>query len=772
MKKIKYIVYLLFLIVAVIGIFLVINYSNTTPPELALIGPENGSYLKTRTVELSWDVNYNKKIDFIKSLYIGSATPSELIYEGLENSYTIENLTPATYYWKVVLKYGKKEIESPIYSFTVINLPPQQPILNFPKNDAKIIKLPIEFSWVANDQDNDELTYDFYLSEYSMPEVFVQDLTKDSIIVENLKPGKYFWKVVAKDPFDGISESEVFSFEYVGEEINVPVINLEEHENYVKIYWDKVENQNFYLEIYEDENIKVIPVDASFYIVNIKPGVKYKFRLKVEDEYGRIAYSEFKEFYKESTPPSFKILFPPNNLKGATDKIVFRWEITDDEDDAFVNFYFGESVNELELKVSNYRGKIFEMRNLEPNNDYYWKVIVHDPFTKLESPIYKFTTGPLVKINTIYGTKMDDVVNDLIKYEDEYILLGTRSNRYPFLLKVRNINDTNGKVLDLNLIGKGVKVQEHQGVLYVLGNSEKNNGDFFLASINNRDVNWVKNYGGFFKDIASDMLVEDDGILILGYSWSDDFLGNLYGWCDIFLMKVDFNGNIKWIRKYGGKQYDEGVKILKLNDSYVIAANTNSSKFDVPKNYGSKDMWIFSVDQNGKFRWLRVFGTEDSDVVTNMRIFDNKVYVIGKTYKEKNEKIDENSNIWIVVLDEKGNRVEEYLFAGNGNDIANDILKINKNEFLLFGYTNSTSGDFYTNYYSKEGYYDFFISKIIKGKLEWSRVSGGYGYDEIKKALLDGDNVIFVGNSSSSNGEFDFNYGGFDIFTGVLKIER
>jgi len=114
MKKIKYIVYLLFLIVAVIGIFLVINYSNTTPPELALIGPENGSYLKTRTVELSWDVNYNKKIDFIKSLYIGSATPSELIYEGLENSYTIENLTPATYYWKVVLKYGKKEIESPI----------------------------------------------------------------------------------------------------------------------------------------------------------------------------------------------------------------------------------------------------------------------------------------------------------------------------------------------------------------------------------------------------------------------------------------------------------------------------------------------------------------------------------------------------------------------------------------------------------------------------------------------------------------------------------
>lgn len=772
MKKIKYVVYFIFLIVAVIGIFLVINYSNSTPPELVLIGPENGSYLKTRTVEFSWNVNYNKKIDFIKSLYIGTATPSELVYEGLDNLYVVENLAPSTYYWKVVLKYGKKEIKSPIYSFTIVNNPPQQPIISYPKNSVKVFKLPIEFSWISSDEDNDLLTYDFYLSGYFIPELYEDDLASNTFLVESLKPGKYYWKVVAKDSYGGISESEIFSFEYVGEEIKVPEINLEEHENYVKIYWDKVDKLKYFVELNKDEEQKLITVDESFYIIDIEPGVKYRFRLKVEDEFGRTAYSEYKEFYKENTPPTFRILFPPNNLKGATNKIVFRWEITDEEDDAYVDFYFGKSENDLKLKISNFKGRIFEMRNLEPNSEYYWKIIVQDPFTKIESLVYKFTTGPLVKINTIFGTKMDDVVNDLIKFEDSYILLGTRDNKYPFLLKLKNAHDRNGELLELDLTGSGVKVYEKNGVLYVLGNSENNNGDIFLAAINNWDVSWTKNYGGLFKDVASDMLVEDDGILILGYSWSDDFLGSLYGWCDIFLMKVDFNGKIKWIRKYGGKQYDEGVKVSKLNDIYVISANTNSSKFDVPRNYGSKDMWIFSVDQSGKFRWLRVFGTKDSDVVTNMKVYDNKVYVIGKTYKEKNEEIDENSNIWIIVLDEKGNKVEEYLFTGNGNDVANDILKINENEFLLFGYTNSTSGDFYTNYYSKEGYYDFFISKIVNGKLEWSRVSGGYGYDEIEKALIDEANVIFVGNSSSSNGEFDFNNGGFDIFMGEMAIER
>ncbi|MDN5324293.1 MAG: hypothetical protein PWP02_3 [Thermosipho sp. (in: thermotogales)] len=772
MKKIKFYVYFAFLIAAIIGIMLVINYSKTTPPEIILIEPENGSFLKTRNVTLSWKVSYEKEINFIKSLYFGSATPTEIVYEGLDNSYTINDLKPGTYYWKVALKYGKREIESPIYSFTVVNVPPQIPILQSPKNEVKITEMPIEFTWVANDPDNDELRYDFYLGKYSVPEKFAEEISENRIIINDLIPGRYYWKVVAKDSFGGKSESEIYSFEYLGEEINIPILNLEKHDNYVKVFWEKSEDLKYTLELYEDGNIKTIPVEESFYNINIIPGVKYKVRLKVEDEYGRTAYSEFKEFSKENTPPKFTILFPPDNLKGATDKIVFRWEVIDPDDDAFVNFYFGETPNELKLKVSNYKGKIFEVRNLQPNTDYYWKIIIYDSFTKLESPIYKFSTGPLVKIKNIYGTAADDIVNDLIKYENSYVILGTRNNIEPFLLKIKDFNDEDVFELNLNEKGQGVKVLEHNESLYILGNSEKNNGDLFLASVNNWKVEWIKNYGGFFKDIASDMLIEDDGLLILGYSWSDDFIGKLYGWCDVFLMKVDFQGNIKWIKKFGGEQYDEGLRIQKLNDGYVIAANTTSLKFDVPKNYGSKDMWIFSIDKQGKFKWLRVFGTKDSDEVSNMKVIDGKIYVIGKTYKEKDNEIDENSNIWIIVLDEKGNKIQEYLLSGNGNDVANDILKIGKDEFLLLGYTNSTSGDFYTNYYSKKGYYDFFISKIFKGDLEWSRVSGGYGYDMIKKALIDGDDIIFVGNSSSSNGEFDFNNGGFDIFIGNMKIER
>ncbi|MBO8161242.1 MAG: hypothetical protein H0Z24_06355 [Thermosipho sp. (in: Bacteria)] len=769
MQKVKYYIYIAFLIAAVIGIYLVINHSRVIPPEITLISPENGEYLKNREVSLSWVITYDKDIQFVKSVYIGESTPTDLVYEGLDDSYTLEDLKPGTYFWKVILKFGTKFVESPVYKFVVVNSSPEVPRLDFPENGSTLFQKEITFSWNSQDPDGDPLKFDLYLGKFPIPELFKQDLLESSLTISNLEPGLYYWKIVAKDLYGAVSESDVYSFEYVGMQLKQPVINIEKYDGQVKIYWDKYENVKYYIELFENEKFSTFEVENTYYTLKIKPGVKYKLRLKIEDQYGQVAYSEYKELYLENTPPEYRILFPPDNLKAVTNKINFRWELKDKEDDSFINLYIGENPNDLKMVVSNYKGLMYEVRNLKPNTEYYWKIDVFDPFYKVESPIYSFSTGPLIVIKNIYGTGANEVVNDFIKYGNGYVILGTQGGNGPILLKI--LGDRR-QILEISEKGEGVKVLEKDGIIYVLGNSERENGNIFLTAVNNWEIQWTRNYGGIFKDVASDMIVESDGIVILGYSWSDDFIGKLYGWCDIFLMKVDFNGNIKWIQKYGGTQYDEGVKLIKFGNNYIIASNTTSSDIDVPRNYGSKDMWIFSVDEDGKFKWLRVFGTKDSDVIINFKVIDGLLYVLGKTYKEKDGEIVEDSNIWMIVLDENGNKLRDYVFSGNGNDVANDILKVDEDYFLLFGYTNSTSGDFYTNYYSKKGYYDFFISKLTKNHLEWSRVSGGYGYDEIVKAIMDNNEIVFVGNSSSTNGEFDVNYGGIDIFMGIMKIER
>ncbi|SHH32109.1 fibronectin type III domain-containing protein [Thermosipho atlanticus] len=768
MKKIKYLIYIIFLIAAFSGIYLVVNYSKEIPPNLILHEPENNAYLNSRNVHFSWDVIYDKNVDFLKSLYIGNATPSELIYEGLENSFEIDNLKPGEYYWKVILKYGKKIIESPVYTFSIVNNPPQVPVLELPKNESKILDKRVTFSWKTSDPDGDTLRYDLYFDKYQEPKLFVANLSNSTFTISDLAPGIYYWKVLAKDSYGAISESEVFSFEVASEGPKKPVIEIRKVGNYLRVYWEKKENLKYTLEIDEEGKLKTVQVDNSYYDIKIKPGVKYKFRLKVEDRYGQVAYSEFKEFRVINNPPEYVIYFPPNNLKGVTNKIVFKWELFDPEDEPTVDFYFGESPENLKLIVGNYKGKIFEMGGLKPNTKYYWKIKVSDPYVSIDSPVYEFSTGPKLEIKNVFGTNLDDQVNDFIKYNNYYVILGTQNEKYPFLLKLEG---NKKEIVNINVEGNGVKLLNKGEIIYVLGNLNREHGDIFLAAVKDWKVSWMKTYGGTFKDVASDMLIEDDGILILGYSWSSNFVGKLYGWCDIFLMKVDFSGNILWIKKFGGSQYDESVKLLKLNDNYVIAANTTSRDLDVPRNYGLNDIWVFSVNRDGKFKWLRVFGTEDSDIVTNMKIYDNKIYVLGRTYRGKNGEISENSNIWLIILDENGNKIKEYVFSGNGNDIANDLL-ISGNYFWIFGRTNSTSGDFYANYYFKKGFYDFFITKVVNGTFIWSRVTGGYGYDEIKKALVDGDKIVFVGNTTSTDGEFEFNNGSTDIFMGIMEIER
>ena len=103
------------------------------------------------------------------------------------------------------------------------------------------------------------------------------------------------------------------------------------------------------------------------------------------------------------------------------------------------------------------------------------------------------------------------------------------------------------------------------------GSTFNNNGDIFLVKINtNGEEIWSKVYGGDSDENAFDIIAtNDNGYVIAGYTFS---YGN--GKSDIFLVKTDINGNMEWQSAIGGQGDDNAKSIIQTADGGFLVAGT------------------------------------------------------------------------------------------------------------------------------------------------------------------------------------------------------
>jgi len=150
------------------------------------------------------------------------------------------------------------------------------------------------------------------------------------------------------------------------------------------------------------------------------------------------------------------------------------------------------------------------------------------------------------------------------------------------------------------------------------GDVSNNHGDFdiwILKIDESGTILWEKNYGGSQSDNAIDIAEDPEGgFVVLGASSSSD--GDITennGSLDYWLFKISENGDLIWGKTYGGSSYDWPHNLVRTIDGgWLVSGTSTSQNGDISNPLGGLDIWIIKVDSEGNLLWDKSFG-DDAD---------------------------------------------------------------------------------------------------------------------------------------------------------------
>jgi hypothetical protein len=161
------------------------------------------------------------------------------------------------------------------------------------------------------------------------------------------------------------------------------------------------------------------------------------------------------------------------------------------------------------------------------------------------------------------------------------------------------------------------------------------------------NIVWQKTYGGKGSDEAQNIEQTNDG----GYIVSGTTSSFGEGSCDIWVLKLSSDGNVVWDRTYGGKD-EEGesfrhIPIEHTSDGgYIVAGSTKSF------GAGADDLWVLKLSSDGNIEWQKTYGARREEYPTSVKELPNGTYRLTGS-----EGLGISQDDWILILDSKGNIV-------------------------------------------------------------------------------------------------------------------
>lgn len=324
--------------------------------------------------------------------------------------------------------------------------------------------------------------------------------------------------------------------------------------------------------------------------------------------------------------------------------------------------------------------------------------------------------------------------------------------------------------------------------------------------------NWREEVGGVTTDassnvytigsFSSDTADFDPGTSVFNVGRSGSTGSGTGGYSDIFISKLDSNGNFAWVRTLGSTQADIGLAITTdaAGNIYVTGLFMDTVDFDpgpgVTKliSAGKADVFVAKFSAAGNLVWAKNFGGTGDDQGNTIQV-DSKgdIYLGGFfnndfKFNPSTTKIDMtsigNRDVFISKLNSSGNLIWAKQYGGAFMESISGLAVNSLGEVYISGnyeqsMTCAVGAGSTVLTTTSSSTFDFFVSKLdASGKLLWAKNSGTSSYNISTSLAIDSLNNVYVSGSFTNTSDFDpspstsnlTSFGSSDIF--ILKLDN
>jgi uncharacterized repeat protein (TIGR01451 family) len=281
------------------------------------------------------------------------------------------------------------------------------------------------------------------------------------------------------------------------------------------------------------------------------------------------------------------------------------------------------------------------------------------------------------------------------------------------------------------------------------------------------NVQWQKNYGGFYNDIVVSILQTIDGGYVIAansFSDGDDISGN-HGSCDMTVIKISSIGEVEWQKCIGGSNDDIcSSMILDDDNGIVLVGETESTDGDIESNQGLSDGFIVKLTEEGEIEWIHCYGGSESDSFTDVVETVVGTYIVtGTTFSNDGDFIGNHgeSDVLFLKLNSSGEFIVSKCFGSSGFDSGGAVIASLDGSYVLCAKAGTADGDISES----DGSDVWVVKSNYNGLIQWEKTFGG-NYEDVGVSIIQNDDGTFV--IAADKGDYPYDIQTYDIL--VFKI--
>ena len=191
-----------------------------------------------------------------------------------------------------------------------------------------------------------------------------------------------------------------------------------------------------------------------------------------------------------------------------------------------------------------------------------------------------------------------------------------------------------------------------------------------------QDTVWTRAYGftGTSEQGMCGGLTSDGGFIIAGYS--TNFPNG-----DIWIVRADQDGDTVWTRNYGGVRWQQANYVTEISGGgFMVTGFTDVA-------VGDDDLYIIRLDSNGDSLWSRRFGAfgADDNGQKIIELSDGNFLAVGQGRNAG------TTDLYMVKVDSLGNLIWSKHYGGSGSEYAYGVVELADGGFMMTGSTTTST---------------------------------------------------------------------------------